>query len=881
MNALLLLASAFTLWWVDPYGQAPYLPSAEPYQGCHTNVLSLAAAKDEIETVSFSVEPQRDMKKVDFVPSDLTGPGGAKIPASAADFSLVKVWYRAGGRWSTSFPGSPGKPELINDLVLHDDDLVRVDEKEKTIYLRIDYPDGPDYVDMKKRGAAHFSPCKYPVRDAKAFVPFDLKKGRFQQYWLTWHVPKDAKPGLYRGKLEVKEAGAPHASIPVELEVYPFELPDARAHYDTSKPFVCSWMGTPSLGGALSGFKNYEQAERFARACHRSLAEHNIHDGGPGAFSVDDTDNMTIRDMIIQMQEGRTPRLVYAGGATVGSWADPHDSGFVSPEENPELYARVMKTMRDSAETQAKFLDKYYGHRNALFCGVDECGSWVHRRSFGFYAALHEYGFDIWSDSGNAFDMGWCIGVNDIAASARVSDAWNWHKAGSCAQTYAGCFAGPANPQIWRRTKGLRYYFADFDGMYEYLFYYGAYNHWNDFRTYGMYCQFQIAYLAYDGIIRTLAYEALREGQDDVRYMSLLKLRAEAAMKSADPKVRAVGKRHYVWLESQDPEEILDLFAFRREVARRAAELVKLVGEEPTTFRLLRPIPELPPMRYGKSVPADADLVKLADEYVKRNRYDLAMPLLAKIMRDTGRPVGVRLTAACDLASLQSQQLQRDEAVKTMDEALSWSGIPKAQRGKMQLQKVSIMMTDSHYAEVYTKKQLEEIGAAVIESTKAVGAAPQANLDLVLKVAGAYDRLGLWQEKLAWCEARLADTPLPPHGKSAILVVEAFIWVDQGDKAKAAELFRRARNAPGGGRHREALRMEGLIAEEMKNYQLALDCWQKEVGMYDMETEQNKKGWCQTRINRISGKLRKSEASKTLDADSVMSGEVDIKLDED
>ena len=103
---LLILASAFSLWWVDPYGDTPYLPDAEPKGGVVTNVLSLAAAKGEYETVSFSVRPARDMKKVDFVPSDLTGPGGAKISAREADFALVKVWYRAGGRWRIRRRGS-------------------------------------------------------------------------------------------------------------------------------------------------------------------------------------------------------------------------------------------------------------------------------------------------------------------------------------------------------------------------------------------------------------------------------------------------------------------------------------------------------------------------------------------------------------------------------------------------------------------------------------------------------------------------------------------------------------------------------------------------------------------------------------------------------
>ena len=49
-------------------------------------------------------------------------------------------------------------PELINNLVLHDDDLVRVvesdDPAKRTNLVRIDYPEGPAYVDMRKHGNA-------------------------------------------------------------------------------------------------------------------------------------------------------------------------------------------------------------------------------------------------------------------------------------------------------------------------------------------------------------------------------------------------------------------------------------------------------------------------------------------------------------------------------------------------------------------------------------------------------------------------------------------------------------------------------------------------------------------------------------------------------
>ena len=105
MINLSLIVAAMKIFWVDGYSSEVFLPDADPKGGVVTNVISLAAARGEIESVSFVACPDRDLEKVDFVPSDLVGPGGAKIAAELIDFSLVKVWFRPKDRWWNSFRG--------------------------------------------------------------------------------------------------------------------------------------------------------------------------------------------------------------------------------------------------------------------------------------------------------------------------------------------------------------------------------------------------------------------------------------------------------------------------------------------------------------------------------------------------------------------------------------------------------------------------------------------------------------------------------------------------------------------------------------------------------------------------------------------------------
>ncbi len=838
-TAFLLLGAAFTLWSVDPYGESPYLNDKPPAGGVVTNSLFCAAAKGEIETISFSVQPERDLAKVDFVPSDLTGPGGAKIPASAADFALVKVWYRAGGRWETSWCGSTGDPQLINDLVIHDDDLVRVvesdDPAKRTVIIRIDYPDGPAYVDVRKHGAGHeFNHGIHPIRDAKKFVPFDLRKGRFQQYWFTWRIPLDAKPGLYRGSLDVKENGRPLDRIPVEVDVYPFELPMARTHYDTKKPFISAWMGTPSLAGELQRGKDLAAAERRVRGVYRSLAEHNCHcPSGPGEFSRDSTDDFAVRSLIMMRQEGMALRLLINGS---------------SARNDTNAFSKVL-------DVQKAVYMKYLGHADCYFCSFDECDTGTNRHFYPGWSLLNRYGFDTWTDDGDVYDIGWSVSMNDVPASARHSVAWNWHKAGAKAVTYAGPFTGPLCPDIWRRTKGLRYYYGDFDGHHEYCFYCGK-NPWDDFYGYSApYSQFVIVYPTYDGLIASLAWEGVREGLDDIRYLSLLKLRCEAALASRDQNVRDLGLKHLVWMESQDPELVMDLAKFRREVALRTVELIRVVGQEPPDRPPLPP-PALPPLT-AEPQPERDQMIDFAKKLAQRSRYDLAIPLWEQVRSDMSRPIAERVEATQAEAGLLSQIVRRREAVRILDETLKMPDLKSFARAKLLLQRVRTLMTPATWGEEFTTQQLDEAAVAIADALSRAGASQGERYGAVTKLVDAYLSMNESQKALDFIDARMKDVKFSELEKGGLYVRNAKAYIQQGNMDKAAQAYRIAHRY-GAANDRSSLQQEGWVAEQRKDWKTAVTCYSLEAKTYNSE-EGVQKGWCVSRMNRALAKQQAEE----------------------
>jgi hypothetical protein len=55
--------------------------------------------------------------------------------------------------------------------------------------------------------------------------PFDMVRRKSQIVWVDLLVPRDAKPGHYRGQLEVRVSGLRRGTIPIELHVGDFILP--------------------------------------------------------------------------------------------------------------------------------------------------------------------------------------------------------------------------------------------------------------------------------------------------------------------------------------------------------------------------------------------------------------------------------------------------------------------------------------------------------------------------------------------------------------------------------------------------------------------------------------------------------------------------------
>jgi len=139
--------------------------------------VTLFSARNEYESFQVVVSGLSNIKDVDVNVNDLVGPAGAKIGKKA--FKLFRVHY----------VNCKGQGMLPDSMVPWRDPWSR------------------------KRIGGKFG------------APFEVQAGTNALVWVDLHVPEDAKPGDYRGNVDVTVAGKPARTIPVRLTVWPVTLP--------------------------------------------------------------------------------------------------------------------------------------------------------------------------------------------------------------------------------------------------------------------------------------------------------------------------------------------------------------------------------------------------------------------------------------------------------------------------------------------------------------------------------------------------------------------------------------------------------------------------------------------------------------------------------
>jgi hypothetical protein len=605
-------------WYAVPaLSPVKRLPDSFPEDGELGGAVKMVAARDEFEPASFLVFSANDIEKATLAASDLSGPGGT-LPASCVDLKVVKCWYQSGTAWHSYFADNKGH-ELIPELLLNDETLVRVDASTRDNYLRVDEPEGSQYVWISNPFSVNvpFNAETTPVADAKTIQPFRLEAGLFKQFWITVKVPRDAAPGVYSGTLALSAAGMKPVSIPLAVRVLPFALPTPVTYYDPSREFYTMLYNDPQYPSVLkmSG-GDRAHADRKMLAMFENMRDHNIrHPLLNRDFKTGFADVFTRQLELVREAGLATDPLFGAvpGIPPYGWMTSVTDVAISNQTVPPEL----IKGIDESSD----IVKRLFGHSNVYCFGWDEPSRRLVVAERKPWTYLHDKGLKVYSTAQDEHLKYAAYNEDFVNIPGEVTRerSGKWHALGQRITNYAYPHTGPENPDFMRRVHGLALYKANYDGIGNYIL---TCQGWNDFLgdAYN-FRGFNMTYPTRDSVVDTLEWEGIREAVDDVRYATLLKTMAAKAIATGKTESVYAGRRALQWLELMD-EKSADLDTVRLEMIDR--------------ILALQAYAELPQAPVVEKAPVPASIVPVApvaaalsqSDIVATNRLIMARPKL-------------------------------------------------------------------------------------------------------------------------------------------------------------------------------------------------------------------------------------------------------------
>ncbi len=373
----------------------PVYPNTRPLPAERLEALAAFAAPGQFEPVTLALYPVRPLVNLKVRVSSLRGKGDrSNLPERPATNLRSVPGFAQIGPVPFSPPG-----EIPAD---------RVDVRLGT-YWNVGYPRYTTVntyrrtPELLERVTVHSSPA-----------------GECQRYWLTIHVPEDAKPGLYLGAVTIWDDGFDRAlSIPLALRVLGFHLiKDPAKHYSA---YFYTKNNTLYRG----------RSEAFIRKAadndYRAMAEFGL-DMLPTLY-LDCPDG---RQIVVRHAE-ELQRMLDAGlrgpapvtaDAVIGRvyrdttpGAKRENHWRIAPMPPPEFYTRVTGLFR-AFEVQRKAKD----WPEFICCPMDEVDPSCKEFGVGVYAAVKAAGVRTYATKDPV--------ARDAAAYAPYLDIW-------CSQPYS------------------------------------------------------------------------------------------------------------------------------------------------------------------------------------------------------------------------------------------------------------------------------------------------------------------------------------------------------------------------------------------------------------------------------------------------------------
>ena len=523
----------------------PVLPTEAPSTAALGDPVKVAACRGEIEPASFAVYAIKNAENLTLEISDLKGP--AVIAAKAIDPFVIKAWWVSG-----YYSGDPIGRFLVPDLLLKDDALVRVDYQNQHNYLRSTAEDGTETYVLSS-GPTSKNLAGVLPRQPDTLQPVTIPAGTTKQFWLTVHVPEDAAPGDYSGTITLRWGQDKTHRLPLHLKVHDFELPPCPLTHSVFNRGGVADDAEADPNNVNSEALTVEQYEREIRnQVLHGVLHPNSYDGFRNLRKALDARKRAgvANDRFFCLYFWRT------GWMEQAALGDHPNAPSWARGKQKEAMANILKGI---PEWQA--ILKEYGYEELYIMGVDEARGWKLAAERPVFEAIRKTGAKIWAAQNHVstFDVaGDMMDMAVMSAFPKPSEAKKWHSVGH----EVFCLGSPMTewdqPEIFRRNFGLALWKADYDGAMHYAYRHAFGHIWNDFDNERR--DHSFVYPTVGGLIDTIAWEGVREGIDDTRYVTAL----EQAIENA--KDRKLADEAQAFLDELSPVAEADLNATRARI---------------------------------------------------------------------------------------------------------------------------------------------------------------------------------------------------------------------------------------------------------------------------------------------------------------------------
>jgi hypothetical protein len=478
----------FVVYPWDPISGDKVLPRQGSLAAMPTGTITLRACRGEFEPASFVICAMHSLSRVQISVSDLVNHTGQIIKSNAFDVRLVKCWYQAGKElWETT------NRLLVPELLLKDDDLVKVDLNDKKNYIRVALGGHYQYIDISSPNGK--IPSNALLEDSNSLLPFNLSAGSSKQVWLTVNVPSNAIAGDYKGKITVKSEENV-LELDLRLEVLPFDLDPPLLKYS----IYYRGMMTSALNKGINS--------EWKTPAQYLLELKNMRDHGISYPTIyQEYDPFFVRKCLELRQAVGFPNdNLYVLGLTTGNPSNSDD-------------------LRDLANSVKRWknISNNYGYTNVYIYGMDEAAGEKLKSQRRAWQTVHDAGGMVFvACAKNAVNtVGDLLDLAVLHGRFDYEEVSKWHKYRKKVFSYSNPQVGIEDPLIYRNNYGFKLFAAKYDGAMLYAYQHGFGEIWNDF-DYSAFRDHVFAYPTSNGVVDTVQWEGFRESVDDIRYLSTL-----------------------------------------------------------------------------------------------------------------------------------------------------------------------------------------------------------------------------------------------------------------------------------------------------------------------------------------------------------------------